>query len=142
MVDCPEKLHSGADLLVSLSIYITSSAFQRYVPAAAGANIGLSKTWFDEGRETIEEETLRNRKASLQQLFEKLGLKPRSGNSQNPEKENIPPDGTPRPPASSSNSKKGLNNVDGTRHDEIDAEEDDAEVLNENDLNVIYKRWV
>ncbi|KAL5535720.1 RAD5 [Sanghuangporus sanghuang] len=142
MVDCPEKLHSGADLLVSLSIYILSSAFKRYSPKPSGSESGPSKTWFDEGRETIEEETLRNRKASLQQLFDKLGLKPRPGNIPSLGKENIPPDGTPKPPALVNGSRKGLNNVDGTRDQEVDVDEDedDEEVLNENDLDVIYKR--
>ncbi|KAL5534034.1 hypothetical protein ACEPAG_494 [Sanghuangporus baumii] len=142
MVDCPEKLHSGADLLVSLSIYILPSAFKRYSLRPSGSEPAPSKTWFDEGRETIEEETLRNRKASLQQLFEKLGLKPRTGNIPSLGKENIPPDGIQKPPALVNGSRKGLNNVEGTRDQEVDVDEDedDEEVLNENDLDVIYKR--
>ena len=146
MIDCPEKLHTGADLIVSLSIYLLPSAFKRYTsdPSSSSAP-ARPKFWSNEGSETVEEEMLRRRKASLQQLFEKLGLKPRAGNTMASDKENVPPDGSPQPTVSGNDptrSKKGLDNVDGAKNNVDSADENDEEVLNENDLDAIYKRCV
>ena len=93
MVDCPEKLHSGADLLISLSVYLLPSAFRRYTPDLSSSTRLNLKTFFDEGQETTEEEALRERKYSLQQMFDKLSLRPRAEEIRGPGKENIPPEG-------------------------------------------------
>ncbi|KAH8119981.1 SNF2 family N-terminal domain-containing protein [Phellopilus nigrolimitatus] len=142
MIDCPEKLHSGADLLVSLSIYILPTAFKPYTSSPACSSISVSlKTWFNEGAETTEEETLRNRKLSLHLLFNKLGLEPRAGNNGFLDKENVPPDGTPPlKTLGGTRSKKGLDNVEGSELEEVEQDENDEELLDEGDIDVIYKR--
>ncbi|THH10977.1 hypothetical protein EW145_g955 [Phellinidium pouzarii] len=142
MVDCPDKLHSGADLLVSLSIYLLPSAFKRYtIHPASNPSVVPPKIWFNEGQETTEEELLRNRKISLQQLFEELGLKPRMDRSSSTDKENVPPTGSPRLTASIRiQPLRGLDNMDTHVTGDIDSEEDEEELLTENDLDVIYKR--
>lgn len=140
MVDCPEKLHSGADLLVSLSFYMLPSAFKRYSPNQDEP--GQDKSWFNEGTETVEEETLRNRKESLQQLFEKLGLAPRKTASGTYDKENIPPEGSQQLREPNGNQhKKGLSNRNELQLKEEGDSEDDAETLNQDDLDIIYKRY-
>lgn len=143
MVDCPEKLHSGADLLVSLSIYLLPSAFKRYVPEFPISSTSPSKTYFNEGYETSEEEALRQRTYSLQQMFEKLSLNPRRGhNSLGIGKENVPPDGICEP--------KSTPNSQATKGVFIDAEDNKVgdpaesenleEILSETDIDIIYKR--
>lgn len=141
MVDCPEKLYSGADLLVSLSFHMLPGAFKRYNPDPD--NAGLDKTWYNEGTETNEEIVLRNRKESLQQLFEKLGLTPRMTANSTYDKENIPPEGSQPPRESSSGyTKKGLSDRNELQPKEEEDAEDDAENLNQDDLDVIYRRSV
>ena len=154
MLDCPDRLYTGADLLVSLSLHILPSAFKRY-KAKVNTNPSTGKiSFFDkEGVETDEEKVLRNRKLSLQNLFKKLDLRPREGPSPpvievgEDQKENIPPEGTPRPSQIvCSGSRKGLgngcahNHQHGHGHDS--EEEEDGEVLSDGDLRVIYKRFV
>ena len=72
MVECPPKLATGADLILSLSIYIKPSAFR---PPKVTPEDG-SKVIFNEGHETEAEQILRERKKSLISLFKRIGLKP------------------------------------------------------------------
>ncbi|EMD42287.1 hypothetical protein CERSUDRAFT_79878 [Gelatoporia subvermispora B] len=77
VIECSNTLHSGADIIVSLSIYIKASAFQ--LPSITAAEKPASM--FDEGQETEAEQMLRERKSSLLHLFKVLGLKPNQGTS-------------------------------------------------------------
>lgn len=77
MVECPQVLHSGADLVVSLSIYIKASAFKQLTVSSAEG----PKTMFNQGQETAEEQGLRERKGSLMRLLDAVGLKPVNGNN-------------------------------------------------------------
>ena len=83
MIDCPPVLHSGADLIVSLSIYLRFSAFKPPDTSASMSTITSAKEknnmMFNEGKETFDEQVLRERKNSLLKLFEAVGLKPRAG---------------------------------------------------------------
>lgn len=121
MVDCPEKLHSGADLLISLSVYILPEAFKPVKPSHE-SNSSNGVVWFNEGKETEEEQILRDRKSALEQLFERIGLKPRMEGSA----------------AQDESLRKQLIQEQKTVNLEEDDEEED--VLSENELNVIYKR--
>lgn len=143
MVDCPEKLHSGADLLVSLSVYLLPSAFKRYTPVSPSTSSSYTKSWFNEGQETSEEEALRQRKYSLHQMFEKLSLNPRGG--RDPlcfEKENIPPKGNAAPKDSSSLqlSRNGNFDTEDIKSGEAAEAENTEEVLSETDIDIIYRR--
>ncbi|KAI0640000.1 SNF2 family N-terminal domain-containing protein [Trametes polyzona] len=73
MVDCPDKLTTGVDLIVSLSVYIKASAFRS--PSLSSDE--KPKVMFNEGQETEAEQILRERKASLVSLFKRIHLKPR-----------------------------------------------------------------
>ncbi|TFY55395.1 hypothetical protein EVG20_g9332 [Dentipellis fragilis] len=76
MVDCPETLHSGADLIVSLTLHMKAKAFK----SAGMPSSDRPKVMFDDGRETTEEQNLRERKSALLHLFDVLNMRPVSGN--------------------------------------------------------------
>lgn len=76
MVDCPAKLSTGADLILSLSVYMKTSAFQ---PPKITPDDN-AQIMFNEGQETEAEQILRERKRSLLSLFKRINLKPRKGN--------------------------------------------------------------
>ena len=139
MIDCPDKLHLGADLLVSISISMLPSAFKRYKADLTSSSSFESKTWFNEGQETEEEEMLRNRKASLQDLFEKLDLKPKAGNNGVLDKENV----TPAQVQAAGGSLPVANEhsiSEGGKAGERASDDNDEEELSESDLHAIYKR--
>ncbi|RDX51210.1 hypothetical protein OH76DRAFT_1347561 [Lentinus brumalis] len=76
MVECPQKLSTGADLILSLSVYMKPSAFK---PPKLSSD-DKAKVMFNEGHETEAEQILRERKRALVNLFKKIHLKPRKGN--------------------------------------------------------------
>ncbi|KAG2350922.1 hypothetical protein BDR05DRAFT_955063 [Suillus weaverae] len=135
VVDCPATLHSGADLIVSLSVYIRASAFK---PPSTSAE-GSPKTMFNQGQETQDEQTLRERKSALLSLFEAVNLRPcrgahvqDSGNMEN---------------GSDGMNKKLTQHPGGAKKKKIeivgDGEEvevEEGEELSDNELDVIYKK--
>ena len=137
MIDCPEKLHTGAELVVSLSFYLKPTAFQS--PKIASEE--HQRSAFDESLETAEEQMLRERKSSLIRLFKKLGLKPRRtaslvGNIQ--DRQAIKNALQNRPKDLASFSKKIKTEVVGDGEEvEVEAGED----LSENELDLIYKKY-
>ncbi len=80
MVECPQKLSTGADLILSLSVYMKPSAFK---PPKLSSD-DKAKVMFNEGHETEAEQILRERKRALVNLFKKIHLKPRKGNDKRP----------------------------------------------------------
>jgi DNA repair protein RAD5 len=132
MVDCPDPLYSGADLIVSLSVYLRASAFSFRIDVSAGDN---NQHMLKEGQETQEEQLLRDRKHSLLRLFRAVGLRPLRGGRDRDL--NDADTKTDAPPV--------VQKRKGTVRTEIvgDGEEievEDGEDLTENELNVIYKR--
>lgn len=127
MIECPAELRSGMDLVVSLSVRIKASAFQK--PKVS--NSEPRKTMFDQGKETTEEQTLRERKKALGRLFQAVGLKPTRGND-----------------ASELGLRNGIDKSDElvqvpktkSTGDE-EEEEGEGEELSEDELNSIYKRY-
>jgi DNA repair protein RAD5 len=135
VVDCPATLHSGADLIVSLSVYVRASAFK---PPSTSAE-GPPKTMFNQGQETQDEQTLRERKSALLSLFEAVNLRPCRGahvqDNGNTESES---DGMNKNLAQRPGGvkKKKIEIVgDG---EEVEVEE--GEELSDNELDVIYKK--
>lgn len=137
MVDCPATLHSGADLIVSLSVYVRAAAFK---PPSTSVEES-PKNIFNQGQETQDERTLRERKAALLSLFEAVNLRARGGARDQDEgdKEN----------GSDDMVKQSTQHHEGAKHkkteivgdgEEIEVEEDDE--LSDNELDVIYKKWV
>jgi DNA repair protein RAD5 len=132
MIDCPTVLHSGADLIVSLGVFIRPVAFKPPSTSAAGEN---QNPVFGEGQETQDEKALRERKSALLRLFDAVGLRPSRGAGFTKSYERDV----------SEESLKKLRTGTKSLHKEIvgDGEEievEDGEDLSENELNTIYKR--
>ncbi|KAG2138689.1 SNF2 family N-terminal domain-containing protein [Suillus bovinus] len=135
VVDCPATLHSGADLIVSLSVYVRASAFK---PPSTSAE-GPPTTMFNQGQETQDEQTLRERKSALLSLFEALNLRPCRG-------AHVQDNGNMGSGSNGMN-KKLTQHPGGAKKKKIeivgDGEEvevEEGEELSDNELDVIYKK--
>jgi DNA repair protein RAD5 len=127
MIDCPTNLHSGADLIVNLSVYIQASAFKPPNSLATDRE-GNAKVMFNEGQETEVEQSLRERKVALLKLFDALNLRPSVGQAQPTE---VDESMVTRPKKHTKIEIVG----DG---EEIEVEE--GEELKHNDLDMIYQK--
>jgi DNA repair protein RAD5 len=139
MIDCPESLHSGADLIVSLSVYIRGSAFRP--PATSSED--TRKVIFDDGRETLDEQTLRERKSSLLRLFDAVGLKPQSGNDFSKRRNDIDTElkeDSMKTMRQKNDEKPGKSVKTEFVGDGEEVEVEDGEDLSENELVMIYKK--
>lgn len=121
MTDCPDRLCTGASLIITVDVFMLPSAF---MPVALSKDGPIM-----EGAETQEETNLRERKTGLLKLFEVIGLSPQSGANVKLDK---PIDVIP-------------NTTKANRKTEIvgDGEEievEDGEDLSKGDLDVIYQR--
>ncbi|KAH7922804.1 hypothetical protein BV22DRAFT_1016617 [Leucogyrophana mollusca] len=141
MIDCPTTLHSGADLIVSLSVYVRPSAFK---PPSTSAEEESSKVIFSQGQETHDEQALRERKTALLCLFDAVGLRPRcgaqvsaDGNSPGDESSDIAKQATQRPVGATKEGKKPKTEIVG---DGEVIEVEDGEELSDNELDMIYKK--
>jgi DNA repair protein RAD5 len=142
MIDCPVVLHSGADLIISLSIYLRSSAFKPpSTPAPSSASFNGNQKismMFNEGHETLDEQVLRERKSSLLKLFDAVGLKLKAGAefSKHRYKSDRELLRETTEQANKANKPQKVEIVgDG---EEIEVEE--GEELSENELDMIYKK--
>ncbi|KAJ7762400.1 DNA repair protein RAD5 [Mycena maculata] len=135
MTDCPEKLSTGATLIVTADVYMLPAAFQ---PSNIQADDG-PLTMFSEGAETLDEQMLRERKASILKLFDVLGLRPQAGANFVGRKsdEEIHEEAVKKMAQHKSNKKVTEIVGDG---EEIEVDEDDGEELSENDLDMIYQK--
>ncbi|KAI6114901.1 SNF2 family N-terminal domain-containing protein [Pisolithus croceorrhizus] len=131
MIDCPTVLHSGADLVVSLSVYIRASAFNP--PSTSG--IDTSKI-FGLGQDTEEEIVLRERKAALLTLFDMLNLRPRRG-AQVLRDRYVSSSGSESRSERSDGKKKVKTEIVG---DGEEVEVEDGEELSDDDLQLIYRK--
>ena len=141
MVDCPDTLRSGVDIIVSLRVYLKTAAFK---PSKPPPDEQSGKSIFNEGQETMSEQILRQRKSALLNLFEVLDLKPTKANQQGKAKAKEP----------SSYDLVGLSQqkrrLDGSKTrpkveivgdgEEIEVEADEEE-LDKNELDLIYKKY-
>ncbi|KAH9949377.1 SNF2 family N-terminal domain-containing protein [Amylocystis lapponica] len=138
IVDCPAKLRSGADLIISLSLYIKVSAFK---PANTSPD-EKPRNMFDEGQETATEQMLRERKSSLVSMFKAIGLKPHKGSGfartphRGPDQKDLEMI-TQR--SGTSKGKKPVKKEIVGDGEEVEVEAD-GEELSENELDLIYKK--
>ncbi|KAJ3890429.1 DNA repair protein RAD5 [Lentinula edodes] len=134
MTDCPSKLTIGADLIVSVDVYLLRTAFMPVNVAESDERPRM----FGEGIETDEEKSLRERKSAVLKLFEIVGLRPQAGVMVGHEKSEreLQEDALQISHMSQTKPKKHLEIVgDG---EEVEVE--DGEDLSKSDLDVIYKR--
>lgn len=130
MIECPETLHSGADLVVSLSAYLLPAAFKPPTPHTTPDS--QSRNMFDESAETTVEQTLRERKVGLLKLFDQIGLRPIGGHDAAKLKKQA--DGE----LDGEDLLSLAQSAPAAKADED--EEADGEDLGEDELNLIYKR--
>lgn len=139
MVDCPAALHPGADLIISLSVYMLPSAFAK--PLSANGNLQQHKNMFEEGQESQDEQNLRERKSSLLKLFDAVSLKPQVGPDLSKFKDKSDSEMHAEDVQKMTDASKPKAAVrteivgDG---EEVEVEE--GEDLSENELDTIYKR--
>lgn len=72
VVDCPKPLRTGNNIVLSLRAYFLPSAFRK---TQSFEDDNQQKVWWDEGAETLDEQMLRERKESLQHLFDAVSLR-------------------------------------------------------------------
>ena len=144
MVDCPAVLHSGADLIISLSIYLRLSAFKppsTSSPSPTLANGKHKPNMFNEGQETLDEQVLRERKSSLLKLFDVVGLKPSAGVdfSKHRDKSDGVLHGEAVKRMTQANQPKKPVKIEIVGDGE-EVEVEEGEDLSENELDMIYKK--
>lgn len=139
VVDCPPSLHSGASLIVSLSIYLKASAFKS--PSTSAVN-DQARSMFNEGQETADEQILRERKNSLIHLFDILSLKPiNRGKPQKGKKKQLSQEDLRLLTQKANKAKQGSHTEIVGDGEEIVVEADEEE-LSDNQLNLIYRKCV
>ncbi|RDB29142.1 DNA repair protein RAD5 [Hypsizygus marmoreus] len=133
MTDCPDKLTTGVSLFVTLQVYILASAFKS---PTLNQTDDTRNTMFNEGQETLDEKTLRERKESVLKLFEVIELKPQAGaNFRGPQaEEKVHEEALKRL------AKRKVKTVTEIVGDNEEIEVDDAEDLSKNEIDTIYKR--
>lgn len=134
MTDCPEKLTTGASLIVTADVYILPSAFKSPDLSKADERPGFL---FSEGSETMDETILRERKTAIVKLFDILGLKPQRGANVVGKSDQKLRDKALRD-IRSKPKKKVIELVgDG---EEIEVEEGEED-LSKNDIDMIYQKY-
>ncbi|KAJ7292782.1 RAD5-like protein [Mycena rebaudengoi] len=133
MMDCPEKLSTGATLIVTANVYMLPSAFK---PSNHSDTDNNPTPMFNEGAETLDEQTLRERKASILKLFDMLGLRPQAGANFSGRKS----DEQIHDEALKTMAQRKSKKVTEIVGDGEEIEVDDGEDLSENDLDMIYKK--
>ncbi|KAF7337701.1 DNA repair protein RAD5 [Mycena sanguinolenta] len=132
MMECPEKLSTGATLIVTADVYMLPTAFKP-------SNFETDQkptVMFSEGAETLDEQMLRERKASILKLFDALNLRPQAGANFSGRKTDEEIHEEAMKKIAQRKSKKVTEIVGDGEEIEVD----DGEELSENDLDAIYKK--
>ncbi|CAL1694577.1 unnamed protein product [Somion occarium] len=138
VIDCPDNMRSGTDIIVNLRVYMKESAFR----SLEKPKEEIPKTMFNEGQETGAEQMLRERKGALLKLFDILNLKPRRGATSTKHRngqldtEDL---SLLTQPSRANKGKKVVKTEIVGDGEEIEVEVD-GEDLSENELNLIYKK--
>jgi len=140
VIDAPERIRTGDSVLLSLKAYLNFSAFNKPNLNVIDEKVEV----FGEGTETATEKSLRERKSAILKLFRLLGLKPRGPApvvgpqsvkvTEAPDKAR-----TDQPPRDRKPSKKEVIG-EGEDAEEVEVD-DDEEVLQEADIDMIYKKY-
>ncbi|KAF8167532.1 DNA repair protein RAD5, partial [Crassisporium funariophilum] len=134
MTDCPEKLTTGVTLIVTLHIYLLAAAFK--TSKAAPKDEDSTQFGFNEGLETEEESSLRERKNAIVKLFQVVGLKPQALANFKGKKSTA----QVQEEAMKRIAKRPVNKVKEIVGDGEEIEVEDAEDLSKNDIDAIYQR--
>ncbi|KAK0233552.1 SNF2 family N-terminal domain-containing protein [Armillaria fumosa] len=132
MTDCPERLSTGASLIVTIDVYMLPAAF---IPVGRATSEDRSTLHFGEGSETQGELDLRERKSAILKMFDVLSLKPqaeaiqRGGKREGELHQNVP--------MQLGKQKIKAREIVGD-DEEIEVEEEES--LSKNDLDMIYEK--
>jgi DNA repair protein RAD5 len=140
VVEAPERIRTGDSVLLSLRAYLSSSAFHKPNPNTLDDKVQV----LNEGSETATEKCLRERRSSILRLFELVGLRPRVAApvvDLHPLKSvddtlNNQKDPTSKEKASLKKEVVG----EGEDAEEVEVD-DDEDVLQEGDIDMIYKKY-
>ncbi|KAK0208680.1 RAD5-like protein [Desarmillaria ectypa] len=132
MTDCPERLSTGASLVVTIDVYMLPAAF---VPVGRSTSEDWSKLNFSEGSETQGELDLRERKSAILKMFDVLGLKPQAGAIQRGGKQ----EGQLHQNALAQLGRQKVKAKEIVGDDE-EIEVEEEENLSKNDLDMIYEK--
>ena len=144
VVDVPQDLKTGLDIVVSLSVYMLAKAFKS---PNTRQEADYKKPMFNEGAETAEERELRERKQSLLKLFDAVNLRPVRGSGVLGKKKDteLSHDEVLKMAEVSTQSPTPQPKPQGVRKEIVgDGEEVEVEPdedLNENQLAMIYNRY-
>ncbi|KAF8628247.1 hypothetical protein AX15_004022 [Amanita polypyramis BW_CC] len=133
MTDCPDRLSTGASLIVTLKAYVLPNAF---TSLKASQYSDDSKTMLREEWETLDERLLRERKDAILELFDVIGLKPQIEANVKKPMHSKSSNGVPKKQDTTSTSRRVKEIVGDGEEVEVEA----GEELSKDDLNVIYKR--
>jgi DNA repair protein RAD5 len=144
VVDVPQDLKTGLDIVVSLSVYILAKAFKS--PNTRKDSDDHKRPMFAEGAETEGEQDLRQRKQALLKLFDAVNLHPVQGSGVVGKEKGLSHDEVLKMADFSTQSPAPPLEPQGMRKEVVgDGEEvevDPGEDLNENQLAMIYNRCV
>ncbi|KAF8899229.1 DNA repair protein RAD5 [Infundibulicybe gibba] len=131
MTDCPDKLTTGADLIITLRAFLLPSAFRP--PSVSKED---QKLRINEDAITEDEKKLQGRKNAIVKLFDIIGLKPQAGANLTGRKsdEQIQDD------VMKHAARRKPNKIKEVVGDGEEIEVEDGEELSGNDLDMIYKR--
>ncbi|KAK1218085.1 DNA helicase rad5 [Marasmius sp. AFHP31] len=135
MTECPDKLTTGCELMVSVDVFLLPGAFV-YNELTGSDNPSM---FWGEGLETSEETSLRERKSAMLKMFDVLGLRPRSGASISGRKteEELQQEARTIYAQSQAKTAKKITETVGDG-EEIEVEE--GEELSRNDIDMIYRK--
>ncbi|CAK5264621.1 unnamed protein product [Mycena citricolor] len=136
MTDCPNKLTVGANLIVSADVYMLPTAFKPFGQETAQETATDKTFLMSEGTETLDEQALRERKASVLKLFEVLNLRPQAGANLSGSKS----DEEIHDEAMKNIAKHKPKKVTEIVGDGEEIEVDEGEELTENDIDLIYQK--
>ncbi|KAI5835930.1 hypothetical protein K523DRAFT_367986 [Schizophyllum commune Tattone D] len=129
VVDIPERLRTGMDVCILVQAFLLPSAFKK-AETSGNEELATKFAW-NEGMETEDEHMLRERKSALGKLFEIVGLRPVAGAQTGDQ------DGEGRKAEGKKRAGKKVTEIVG---DGEEIEVDDSEVIDGNDIAMIYTR--
>ncbi|GAA93614.1 uncharacterized protein L969DRAFT_100362 [Mixia osmundae IAM 14324] len=135
VTDCPFPLSTGCDIILTLSVYIKRDAFAAFGPTSVAppdSQIKGKATYQEDARETEEERRLRERKASLNKLFDAVSLRPISNTAIGSKRTATEPD------SESYRSNKGK--AKATKDIGPDSDDEEGQKLSEAQLNLVYRK--
>src|ERR1700761_1736236 len=129
VVHCEERLRLGSHVILSMRVFIRPGAFvQKEV-----VNQDEVRNVWNEGQETETEKMLRNRMASLLEMFRILGLQPKK-------KAALSLGSLPR--SSELDSSEAMEKLALHSDAKAAGSDEEAEELDENQLDMIYHKYI